>query len=89
MNGTMGTDHGTGTVAFLAGGAIKGGRVLADWPGLKPEHLHERRDLRPTTDVRALFKGVLADLLGLPAGVLGTRVFPESGAVIPLSGLIG
>ena len=89
VNGTTGTDHGTGTVAFLVGGAVKGGRVLADWPGLKADQLYEKRDLRPTTDVRAVCKGVLAELFGLPAGVLGTAVFPESGAVAPVSGLIG
>ena len=49
INGTVGTDHGTGTVAFLAGGAIKGGRVIADWPGLKEEQLYEapRPQARP------------------------------------------
>ena len=46
INGTEGTDHGTGTVALLAGGALKGGRVIADWPGLKPSNLHEGRDLQ-------------------------------------------
>src|SRR5581483_878719 len=53
INGTDGTDHGTGTVALLAGGALKGGRVIADWPGLKPADLYEGRDLKPTTDLRA------------------------------------
>src|SRR5262249_42359779 len=50
-----GTD-GTATVALLAGGALKGGRVIADWPGLKPVRLHEGRDLKPTTDLRAVLK---------------------------------
>src|SRR5262249_23947954 len=59
INGTEGTDHGTATVALLAGGALKGGRVIADWPGLKPANLHEGRDLKPTTDLRAALKGVL------------------------------
>ena len=57
INGTDGTDHGTGTVALLAGGALKGGRVLADWPGLRDADLHEGRDLKPTTDLRAVLKG--------------------------------
>ena len=77
VNGTVGTDHGTGTVAFLAGGALKGGRVIADWPGLKPAQLYEARDLKPTTDLRAVLKGVLADQLGLSPAVLGTAVFPR------------
>jgi uncharacterized protein (DUF1501 family) len=87
INGTVGTDHGTGTVAFLAGGAIKGGRVIADWPGLKDEQLFERRDLRPTTDLRAVLKGLLADQFGLTPALLGDAVFPQSGAVRPMPGL--
>ena len=88
VNGTIGTDHGTATATFLAGGAVNGGRVLADWPGLKPTDLYEARDLRPTTDLRAVIKGVLADHLGLSAGVLGTTVFPDTASVAPLRGLI-
>ena len=64
-NGTGGTDHGTGTVAFLAGGAVAGGRVLADWPGLADGQLLEGRDLQPTLDLRALAKGLLAAHLRL------------------------
>lgn len=88
VNGTTGTDHGTGTVAFLAGGAVNGGRVIADWPGLKPEHLHEGRDLKPTTDLRAVAKGVAADLFGVSATVLGRDVFPQTAAVAPMKGLV-
>ena len=88
INGTTGTDHGTGTVAFLAGGAIKGGRVIADWPGLKDEQLHEKRDLKPTTDLRSVLKGILSEQLGVSAAVLGDKVFPGSGPIKPLSGLI-
>jgi uncharacterized protein (DUF1501 family) len=87
INGTVGTDHGTGTVAFLAGGAIKGGRVIADWPGLKDEQLFERRDLKPTTDLRAVLKGLLADQFGLTPTLLGDAVFPQSGAIRPMAGL--
>ena len=60
INGTEGTDHGTGTVALLVGGALKGGRVVADWPGLKEADLYEKRDLKPTTDLRAVLKGAAA-----------------------------
>ena len=88
INGTTGTDHGTGTVAFLAGGAIAGGRVLADWPGLKPPQLWQDRDLKPTTDLRAVLKGLLADHLGLGEAVLADKVFPDSRASRPLKGLI-
>lgn len=87
-NGADGTDHGIGSAAFLAGGAIKGGRVMADWPGLKDNQLYEGRDLMPTTDLRAVLKGVLADHLGVPEGVLGKTVFPGSEAIAPVRGLI-
>jgi uncharacterized protein (DUF1501 family) len=89
INGTEGTDHGTGTVALLAGGAIKGGRVISDWPGLKPANLYEARDLAPTTDLRAVLKGVLRDHLGLAERVLAEKVFPDSAMVKPMAGLVG
>ena len=73
INGTDGTDHGTATVALLAGGALKGGRVVADWPGLKPANLHEGRDLKPTTDLRAVLKGVLQDHLRVDDAALATQ----------------
>jgi len=88
INGTDGTDHGTATVAVLAGGALKGGRVIADWPGLKRADLYEGRDLKPTTDLRAVFKGVLKDHLRLDERALATRVFPGSGEVQPTAGLL-
>jgi uncharacterized protein (DUF1501 family) len=88
INGTIGTDHGTATVAFLAGGAINGGRVVADWPGLKPHQLYENRDLAATTDLRAVLKGVLADHLGLTGAALGQSIFPDSNAIRPMAGLI-
>jgi len=89
INGTEGTDHGTGTVALLAGGAVKGGRVIADWPGLKAANLYEGRDLAPTCDLRAALKGVLRDHLGVSERVLAERVFPDSAQVKPMQGLIG
>jgi len=89
INGTDGTDHGTGTVALLAGGALRGGRVIADWPGLKPADLHEGRDLEPTTDLRAVLKGLLRDRLRLDEAALASAVFPGSAAVAPMAGLVG
>jgi uncharacterized protein (DUF1501 family) len=88
INGTDGTDHGTATVALLAGGALSGGRVVADWPGLKPARLHEGRDLKPTTDLRAVLKGLLKDHLRVDDGALAAKVFPDSGAVKPMAGLL-
>jgi uncharacterized protein (DUF1501 family) len=87
VNGTKGTDHGTGTVAFVVGGAVAGGRVKAAWPGLAAGQLFENRDLAPTTDLRAVAKGVLASHLGLDTGALG-RVFPGGDGVGPMAGLI-
>jgi uncharacterized protein (DUF1501 family) len=89
INGTDGTDHGTATVALLAGGALKGGRVIADWPGLKTANLYENRDLKPTTDLRAVLKGVLKDHLRADERVLADNVFPGSAAVKPMAGLVG
>jgi uncharacterized protein (DUF1501 family) len=89
VNGTQGTDHGMATVALLVGGAVKGGRVLADWPGLKEAALYEGRDLAPTRDLRAVLKGVLRDHLSVPGGALAGSVFPDSTAAKPLDGLIG
>ncbi|MEJ0015395.1 MAG: DUF1501 domain-containing protein [Acetobacteraceae bacterium] len=86
LNGTGGTDHGTASVAFLAGGAVAGGRVLADWPGLGPGRLLEDRDLQPTADLRALVKGVLAQHLGVPGPALAA-IFPDGGAAA-VAGLV-
>jgi uncharacterized protein (DUF1501 family) len=88
VNGTQGTDHGMATVALFAGGAVNGGRVLADWPGLSDANLYEGRDLKPTTDLRALIKGVLKDHLGIPDRALASAVFPGSTAVKAADGLI-
>jgi uncharacterized protein (DUF1501 family) len=88
INGTEGTDHGTATVALLVGGALKGGRVIADWPGLKAANLYENRDLKPTTDLRAVLKGVLKDHLRADERVLAQDVFPGSGGVKPVAGLV-
>ncbi|HKM62685.1 MAG TPA: DUF1501 domain-containing protein [Acidisphaera sp.] len=87
MNGTNGTDHGTATVAFVLGGAVAGGRVLANWPGLGPDRLLENRDLMPTADLRSLAKGLLAQHYGLGGPALAS-VFPDSGAIQPARGLL-
>ncbi len=87
VNGTGGTDHGTGTAAFLMGGAVAGGRVLADWPGLGAGQLFEDRDLQPTLDIRAVAKGLLGPHLGLSAADLA-KVFPNSEGVAPKHGLL-
>ena len=88
INGTEGTDHGTATVALLAGGAIKGGRVIADWPGLSEASLYQDRDLKPTTDLRAILKGVLRDHLRVDERALAMTVFPGSADVRAASGLL-
>jgi uncharacterized protein (DUF1501 family) len=87
INGTRGTDHGTAGCAFVVGGAVAGGRVVADWPGLAARDLHEGRDLRATTDLRALFKAVLHERFGVTEGALARTVFPASDSVEPLEGV--
>ena len=87
-NGDLGTDHGVGTVALLAGGAVKGGSVYGKWPGLAAANLYEGRDLYPTTDLRSVFKGVLSDHLGVPSTLLEGSIFPSSAAAPALKGLI-
>jgi uncharacterized protein (DUF1501 family) len=88
INGTRGTDHGTGAAAFLLGGAVAGGRVITAWPGLARADLLDARDLRPTRDLRTVMKGVLRDHLGVPGSALDSQVFPGSVAVRPLDGLV-
>jgi uncharacterized protein (DUF1501 family) len=87
VNGTRGTDHGTAGCAFVVGGAVAGGRVVADWPGLSARDLHEGRDLRATTDLRALFKAVLHERFDVAEAALARTVFPGSDAVAPLEGV--
>jgi uncharacterized protein (DUF1501 family) len=88
MNGTRGTDHGTGSCAFLAGGAVRGGRVITDWPGLSRSALLDGRDLKPTLDLRSVFKTVLGEHLHIDAKSLDARVFPDSNGARPLQGLM-
>jgi uncharacterized protein (DUF1501 family) len=87
INGTDGTDHGTATIAFVAGGAVSGGHVRGDWPGLGAGRLLADRDLAPTTDVRAVAKGLLAGHLGLSGRALAA-VFPDSAGVSLMGGLL-
>ena len=88
VNGGGGTDHGTGGLAILAGGAIKGGRMFGDWPGLKPAALFENRDLMPAVDSRQVFKGLLRDHLGWAGNDLDTAVFHDSASAKPMSGVV-
>lgn len=87
-NGNAGTDHGTGGVAFVAGGAVAGGRVAGDWLGLAHSSLYEGRDVAATTDHRALFKAALRDHLGLAEAAIEDTVFPNSRKVAPFAGMI-
>ncbi|MEP6874300.1 MAG: DUF1501 domain-containing protein, partial [Burkholderiales bacterium] len=84
VNGTLGTDHGTGAAAFVLGGAVQGGRVIADWPGLAKSARFEGRDLKITTDLRAVLRSVLADHLQIASGALDTSVFPGSAGAAKL-----
>jgi len=75
-NGTGGTDHGTGGAMLFAGGALRGGRVVGDWPGLAEADLYDRRDLMPTRDVRAHAGWMMRQLFGLDTGLIERSVFP-------------
>lgn len=88
MNGSAGTDHGTASCAFVLGGAVNGGRVVADWPGLAEKQLFEGRDLAPTMDVRALLKGVVGPHLGISSAALERDVFPDSANAATVDGLL-
>jgi uncharacterized protein (DUF1501 family) len=87
VNGDTGTDHGTATAAFMLGGAVSGGRVLADWPGVGRGKLFEDRDLQPTLDIRAVAKGLLGPHFGISAVGLAT-VFPDSDTIVPPGNLL-
>jgi uncharacterized protein (DUF1501 family) len=88
VNGSGGTDHGTASMAMLIGGAVKGGRVLTDWPGLAPSKLYEDRDLRPTMGLDSLIAGGAAEALGLDSDRLGHLLFGPAISSKPISGLI-
>lgn len=87
-NGNRGTDHGTAGAMFIAGGAVDGGRVISRWPGLATADLYQARDLKPTTDIRAVMKGVLNDHYGLSAATLSHDIYPGSSGVAPMRGLL-
>lgn len=89
INGTGGTDHGTGGSMFLAGGALRGGHVAGRWPGIGSGELYQSRDVHATTDFRSVFKGVLAAHLGVPESLLESRVFPGSTKAEPMHNLVG
>lgn len=87
-NGTGGTDHGTASAALLLGGAVQGGRVLADWPGLQPADLHDGRDLRPTRGLDALIASVAAQAFSLDADRVGRTLFAQAKATPAFDGLV-
>jgi uncharacterized protein (DUF1501 family) len=78
VNGTLGTDHGTGGAAFVLGGAVKGGKVYSDWPGLAPAQRFEGRDLKIITDIRSVLRPVIARQLAVSRSQLDREVLPGS-----------
>ena len=76
-NGTGGTDHGTASVAMLLGGAVQGGRVLGDWPGLAPGALYQGRDLQPTTSLDALIAAATGECFGLEPDQVARTLFAQ------------
>ncbi|WP_293907954.1 DUF1501 domain-containing protein [Phenylobacterium sp.] len=87
-NGTGGTDHGTASTALILGGGLKSGGIVGDWPTLRRQALFEDRDVYPALDMRGLSKGLLIDHMGVDRRALDTLVFPDSGAVKPLLGVV-
>ncbi|MEM7452663.1 MAG: DUF1501 domain-containing protein [Pseudomonadota bacterium] len=87
VNGTRGTDHGTAGAAVLVGGGVRGGRVIADWPGLATGALYQDRDLYPSTDLRSLCKATLIEHLKIDAAHVDRRVFPDTTPIPVLEGL--
>lgn len=88
VNGTGGTDHGTGTAAMLFGGSVRGGRVVADWPGLAAGQLHEGRDLRPTMRLDDVISGAVAAHFGLDPARAAATLFPVLAQRAPIAGLV-
>ncbi|HEY3890075.1 MAG TPA: DUF1501 domain-containing protein [Caulobacteraceae bacterium] len=88
INGTKGTDHGTASTALVLGGGLKPGGLIGDWPTLQQARLFENRDTAPTMDMRALFKGILAEQLGVDRRALDTTVFPNSADIAPAIGIV-
>lgn len=88
VNGTNGTDHGTGSTALVLGGALKKGGIIGDWPTLKQQALFENRDTAPTLDMRSLFKGLLAEHMGVERAALDGDIFPDSANAAPVLGLV-
>lgn len=84
-NGTGGTDHGTGAAAMLVGGAVQGGRVVTDWPGLAPSALYEGRDLKPTMALEAVVAAACAECFGLDRDRVARALFPHlvAGKAVP------
>ncbi|MDP2579348.1 DUF1501 domain-containing protein [Shimia thalassica] len=75
-NGTKGTDHGTGGVMIMAGGALRGGQVFGQWPGLAEADLYDRRDLMPLDDVRRYAGWAIRSSFGLDRAQLENHIFP-------------
>ena len=88
VNGTGGTDHGTGSSAMLLGGAVRGGRVLADWPGLQAAALFEGRDLKPTLQLDAFIAGAVAGHFGVEPARAMAALFPLSKGAKAVDGLV-
>jgi uncharacterized protein (DUF1501 family) len=87
VNGSGGTDHGTGGAAFLVGGNVNGGQVIGDWPGLAKSALYEERDLYPANDLRSLMKAVLKDHVGVSEMIIEDTIFPNSTTAKPYPNL--
>ena len=77
-NGTGGTDHGTAAAAMVIGGAVQGGRIVTDWPGLAPANLFEGRDLKPTLALERLIASTCAEAFNLDPARTTQVLFPDA-----------
>ena len=87
-NGTGGTDHGTASAAMLLGGAVNGGRIVADWPGLTQSALYEGRDLQPTMRLDTLIASAAGACFGVEPARVSRALFPQMAAAKPVEGLL-
>lgn len=77
VNGSGGTDHGTGSAALLFGGDLaRGGTVAADWPGLAPAALLAGRDLKPTRSLESVIAGAVAHHYALDPALVNRTLYP-------------
>jgi uncharacterized protein (DUF1501 family) len=85
VNGSAGTDHGSGYCMIVMGGGVRGGRIYGQWPGLSRTQLYQGRDLAVTTD----FRDVFAELARAQFGITDTAALFPGHTPGPAPGIVG